>query len=99
MNFSTESYINNFLSASISVSVDASLQLQFNLFVLLCRDTLIPSSLPEANITRYDVRWTETGIDPAKSKGNINAFLFISQTKFMAICNCGSDNQTSTIRF
>ena len=65
------------------------LQLQFNLFVLLCRDTLIPSSLPEANITRYDVRWTETGIDPAKSKGNINAFLFISQTKFMAICTVG----------
>ena len=36
----------------------------------LCRDNLIPSSLPEASITRYDVRWTETGIDPAKSKGN-----------------------------
>ena len=91
MNFSTESYVNHFLSASVSasvsVSVNASLQLQFNLFIFLCRDTLIPSSLPEANITRYDVRWTETGIDPAKSKGNINAFLFISQTKFMTICN------------
>ena len=43
-----------------------------SLEIFLFREDTIPEKLPAANVTEYNVGWTENAIDPASSKGQIN---------------------------
>ena len=59
----------------------------------LDRDNMIPRSLHEENIKKYDVKWTENGIDPDKSKGKN------FQTQLIEFCGIQTDiqNQQSNV--